>query len=107
MEGHPIQEPVHVTVQMATVGLPVELTKLHVSYLKLHNICCKLPVIRDQIYICSRSVSSCSQTLKCRCMYIVIISHVSTNGMTICDHTAAGFPNNYVNLITTVYNTYI
>ena len=38
MEGHSIQKPVHVTVQMATVGLPVELTKLQVSYLKLHNI---------------------------------------------------------------------
>ena len=31
-------QTVHVTVQRATVGLPVELTKLHVSYLKLHNI---------------------------------------------------------------------
>ena len=44
-----MQQPVHVTVQMTTVGLPVEVTKLHVSYLKLLSTLRRcLAVIRDR-----------------------------------------------------------
>ena len=44
-----MQQLVHVTVQMATVGLPVEVTKLCVSYLKLLSTLRRcLAVIRDR-----------------------------------------------------------
>ena len=39
MEGHSIQEPVHVTVWMATVGLPVEVSVLHGAQQLIGNMC--------------------------------------------------------------------
>ena len=38
MEGPWMQEPVHVTVQMATVGIPVEVSTL-IDMLKLDALC--------------------------------------------------------------------
>ena len=38
MEGHSMQQTVHVIVQMVTVGLLAEVTKLHVGDIKLRNI---------------------------------------------------------------------
>ena len=78
-----MQQTVHVTVQMATVGLLAEVTKLHVGDIKLRNILRRCLSSEIVIYICS--VSSCRQTLQCTCirMHMDMISHVSTIGMTM------------------------
>ena len=46
MEGHSMKEPVHVTVQMATVELPVEVSALcgvqkliHIRISLMHTLC--------------------------------------------------------------------
>ena len=40
-----MKEPVHVTVQMATVGLPVEVSVLHGVQLVMHFVCSRCELV--------------------------------------------------------------
>ena len=45
MEEHSTEEPVHVAVQMATVGIPVEVSVLHVVQLVMHFVCSRCDLV--------------------------------------------------------------